>query len=55
MKRRQFDSAVTLNRDFASVENVNVSVQTYRNRLHEVNCTRPSATEIPSFQAYFVH
>ena len=47
-KRRRFDSAVTLNRDFASVVNVNVSVQTNRNRFHEVNLrARRPAVRVP--------
>lgn len=47
-KRRRFDSAVTLNRDFARVTNVTVSVQTYRNRLHEANLhARRPAVRVP--------
>ena len=34
-KPSRFDSAVTLNRDFARATNVTVSVKTYRNRLRE--------------------
>ncbi len=47
-KRRRFDSAVTLNRDFSRVTNVNVSVQTFRNRLHEANLhARRPAVRVP--------
>ena len=33
-KRRRFDSAVTLNRDFGRTIGVNISAQTFRNRPH---------------------
>ena len=47
-KRRRFDSAVSLNRDFARATNVNISVQTYRNRLHEANLrARRPAIRVP--------
>ena len=36
-KRHRFDSAVTLNRVFQNASGVRISVQTYCNRLHEVN------------------
>lgn len=36
-KRRRTDSVVTLKRGYEIITNVNVSVRTYRNRLHEVN------------------
>jgi len=36
-RRRRFDSAVTLNRDFELTYNYRISVQTVRNRLHDAN------------------
>ena len=36
-KRRRFDSAVTLNRDFGRTTGVNISAQTFRNRLHNAS------------------
>jgi hypothetical protein len=47
-KRRRFDSAVSLNRDFARATNVNISVQTYRNILQEANLrARRPAVRVP--------
>jgi hypothetical protein len=47
-KWRRFDSAVSLNRDFARASNVIISVQTYRNRIHEANLRpRRPAVRVP--------